>query len=345
MKAFRLEGWQQQPKLSDVPVPEPGPGQVLVKIGGAGACHSDLHLMEWPEGQLPWKVPFTLGHENAGWVAATGPGVEGWSHDDPVAVYGAWGCGRCRACRLGRETYCENAATQSSSGGGLGADGGMAEYMLVPSARFLVPLGDLDPVHAAPLTDAALTPYHAIKETQHRIEPGASVVVFGIGGLGHMAVQLLRAVTPARVIAIDTSKEKRELAREVGAHAAIDGADPDVVAQVRELTGGAGAAVVYDCVGAEQTLAGGAGMLRFEGRLMLIGLAGGSVPFSFFGVPYGASVATSYWGTIPELMEVLALAQDKRIHTKLERFTLEDAPRVYDRLREGTIEGRAVLVP
>lgn len=163
MKAFRLTAWQHPPELLDVDVPDPGPGQALIRVGGAGACHSDLHLMEWPAGQLPYPLPFTLGHENAGWVEKIGAGVTGFSIGDPVAVYGPWGCGHCRPCRLGIESYCENAAEIVGAGGGLGLDGGMAPYMLVPAARFLVPLRDLHPRDAAPLTDAGLTPYHAIK--------------------------------------------------------------------------------------------------------------------------------------------------------------------------------------
>ncbi len=191
-----------------MPVPEPGPGQVLVKVGGAGACHSDLHLMEWPEGTMSFGVPFTLGHENAGWVEALGAGVEGLAEGEAVAVYGPWGCGRCRSCRLSAENYCERQAEIGAFGGGLGLDGGMAEYMLVPHPRLLLPLGDLDPRDAAPLSDAALTPYHAVKRSLDLLVPGSTAVVIGVGGLGHMAVQILRALSPARIVAVDTSADK-----------------------------------------------------------------------------------------------------------------------------------------
>src|SRR5262249_17924609 len=186
MRAYQLVEWQQPPELrDDVPVPEPGPGEVLVKVGGAGACHSDLHVMEWPPGFLPYELPFTLGHENAGWVGAGGPGGKGWAPGEAVAVYGPWGCGRCRNCRRSLETLCERAGELKAAGGGLGRDGGMAEYMLVPDPRLLVPLGELDPRDAAPLSDAALTPYHAIKLVLHTLVPGTSTVVIGVGGLGH----------------------------------------------------------------------------------------------------------------------------------------------------------------
>ncbi|HWB70411.1 MAG TPA: alcohol dehydrogenase catalytic domain-containing protein, partial [Solirubrobacterales bacterium] len=202
MRAYQLTEWQSPPELREVPVPEPGPGQVLIKVGGAGACHSDLHLMEWPAGTMAFDAGFTLGHENAGWVEKLGAGVEGLEPGEPVAVYGPWGCGRCRSCRLSAENYCERQAEIGAFGGGLGLDGGMAEYMLVPHARLLLPLGDLDPREAAPLSDAALTPYHAIKRSLRLLTPGSSAVVIGVGGLGHMAVQILGALSPARIVAV-----------------------------------------------------------------------------------------------------------------------------------------------
>ena len=145
-------------------MPEPGPGEALVKVGGAGACHSDLHLLELPAGARSFTLPFTLGHENAGWVETMGPGATGFAPGDPVIVYGPWGCGLCMNCRTGMENYCE-ASGEPSPGGLGGTDGGMAEYLLVPSTRYLIPLGDLDPRVAAPLSDAGLTSYHAVKRS------------------------------------------------------------------------------------------------------------------------------------------------------------------------------------
>src|SRR6202047_4326484 len=212
MKAFQLTGWQKPPELREVPVPEPGPGQVLLKIGGAGACHSDLHLMEAPEGPKPFKIPFTLGHENAGWVEKLGSGATGFAVGDPVIVYGPWGCGICANCRVGMENYCEDSA--QAIPGGLGRDGGMANYMVVPSTRFLLPLGKLDPRDAAPLTDAALTSYHAVKRSIHLLGPGSTAVVIGTGGLGQMAIQVLKALNGAtKIIAVDTAVDKLEIAK------------------------------------------------------------------------------------------------------------------------------------
>ena len=215
MKALQLIDWKTDPELVEVPKPTPGPGEVVVKIGGAGACHSDLHLMhDFEPGMWPWKLPFTLGHENAGWVDSVGYGVTTVSKGDAVVVYGAWGCGKCSRCRQGFENYCENQAEAPvvNGGCGLGLDGGMAEYLLVPAERLLLRLPDgLDPTTAAALTDAGLTPYHAIRRSWLKMAPTSTVVVVGVGGLGHIAVQLVKATTAAKVIAVDNRQEALEL--------------------------------------------------------------------------------------------------------------------------------------
>ena len=343
MRAYRLLDWQRPPQLVEAPVLEPGPGQVLIKVAGAGACHSDLHLMEWPEGQLPWTLPFTLGHENAGWVEALGDGVDDLDVGQPVIVHGPWGCGRCRACRLSEENYCERQAEIGANGGGLGLDGGMAEYMLVPSSRLLVPLGDLDPRDAAPLTDAALTPYHAIKRSLHLLVPGSTAVVIGVGGLGHMGVQILKATSPARIVAVDAAAGKLELAREVGADDAL--VPDDAAEAVGEITGGLGAELVIDMVGADSTLELASKLVRPRSDLTVVGLAGGMLEVGFFALPYECQLATTYWGSSVELMEVLGLASAGKIKGHVERFGLDDVAAVYDRLREGQISGRAVVCP
>lgn len=344
MKALQLTAWQQEPQLVDIDIPKPGPGAVLIRVGGAGACHSDLHLMEWPAGMLPYPLPFTLGHETAGWVAELGPGVTGFQIGDPVAVYGPWGCGHCRTCRLGQENYCERAAEIKAAGGGLGLNGGMAEYMLVPSSRFLVPLHVLSPGEAAPLTDAGLTPYHAIKRSLGLLVPGSSAVVIGAGGLGHMAIQMLAALSPAKVIAVDTAADKLELAREVGAAFGVS-ADTSAAPMIIELTHGQGAELVVDFVGADSTLALGAKVVRKQGHLTVVGLAGGKLPFDFFALPYECSLATTYWGTLPELMEVIALAEAGTIKPHIQSFPLDQAVEAYRLLKQGKLAGRAVIDP
>lgn len=344
MQALQLVSWGKPVELREVPVPQPGPGEVVLKVAAAGACHSDLHLMEWPEGLLPWTLPFTIGHENAGWVHAIGAGVKGIREGDAMLVYGPWGCGHCVPCRLGRENYCDHSASAPAAGGGLGMHGGMAEYMLVPSSRLLVPLGKVDPVLAAPLSDAALTPYHAIKSSLPQLQPGSHAVVIGVGGLGMMAVQLLRALCATTIIAIDTRADQLQRARELGAHHTVVAGD-NALAEARALTGERGADLVLDVVGAEQTLLQGAKLLRMQGRLVIVGLAMGSLPVNFFSVPYGAQVATSYWGSITELMELVSLAQAGRLQLNVQRYPLQRAVEAYRDLREGRIQGRAVIVP
>ncbi|MBK1782785.1 NAD(P)-dependent alcohol dehydrogenase [Prauserella cavernicola] len=348
MRALRLPDWKSEPVFADVEEPVPGPGQVVVRIGGAGVCHSDLHLMhDFEAGQTPWGPPFTLGHENAGWVHALGQGVTGLETGQPVAVYGPWGCGSCRNCRLGIETYCENpaAAPAPGGGGGLGLDGGMADLMLVPHARHLVPLPDgLDPVVAAPLTDAGLTPYHAVRRSWPKLVPGSTAVVIGIGGLGHLALQIIKATTAARVIAVDAREDALAHARELGADLALP-SGPETASRIKDATRGVGADVVIDCVGNDATLALGAASGRQLGDLTIVGIGGGSLGVSFFAVPYELSVQTTYWGSRPELIEVLDLAARGLLHTTVTRFAFDDAPEAYRMLARGELTGRAVVTP
>lgn len=344
MLAYQLTAWQQPPELRDVPIPDPGPGEVLVKVAGAGACHSDLHLMEWPEGTMPFDLPFTIGHENTGWVAGLGAGVTGLAEGEAVAVYGPWGCGHCRACRLSREDYCEHQAELGAFGGGLGLNGGMAEYMLVPASRLLVPLGELDPRDAAPLTDAGLTPYHAIKRSLDLLVPGSTAVVIGVGGLGHMAVQMLHALSPARIVAVDMSADKLRVAREVGADETFEPGE-DTAAAIRELTGGRGAELVLDVVGSDDTLALARQLLSFESHLTVVGLAGGTIAYDWTVLPFESQLTTTYWGTAVELIEVLELARAGKIHAHVERFPLDRVEDAYARMREGSLDGRAVICP
>jgi propanol-preferring alcohol dehydrogenase len=341
MEAFRLVGYQKPPELREVPVPEPGPGQVLLKVGGAGACHSDLHIMETPAGQI--DLPFTLGHENAGWVERLGPGAAGYSVGDAVLVYGPWGCGRCFNCRMGIENYCEN--SHEFRPGGLGRDGGMASYLLVPSTRFLVPLGTLDPRDAAPLTDAALTSYHVVKRSLHLLGAGSTAVVIGVGGLGQMAVQLLRVLSGATtIVAVDTAADKLEIARQMGADEALLSGDA-AVKRIKDMTRGQGAAVVLDMVGVDATLTFAAQVARVLGHVTIVGLGGGALPVNFFTLPHECSVASPYWGSITELMEVVTLAQAGTIQMLVEHFPLERAGEAYSLLHDGKIRGRAVITP
>lgn len=343
MKAVRFDGVGRPARIAEVPKPEPGPGQVLIKIGGAGVCHSDLHVMEE---DLGFHGGFTLGHENAGWVAQLGAGVTGFKEGDAVAVYGPWGCGHCHACQLSMENYCENWAELGGFGGGLGFDGGMAEYMLAPSARFLVPLGSLTAATAAPLTDAALTPYHAIKRALPLLTPDATVVVVGIGGLGHMAVQLVRALAPVRVIAGDVDLAKLDQAKTLGADDLVNTRDVNAAAEeIRKIVGPRGAGLVLDCIGVQPTFDLGARILGRNSVWTIVGLGGGRHDFHHGSTPYGCLMSIPYWGSRVELMEVVAMARDGRIHAEVAEFSLDQAVQVYGKLKAGQIRGRAVLVP
>ncbi|HEX7094470.1 MAG TPA: NAD(P)-dependent alcohol dehydrogenase [Acidimicrobiales bacterium] len=345
MRALQLTEWKQQPQIREVAEPEPGPGQVVVRIAGAGACHSDLHLMhDFDAGSVPWSPPFTLGHENAGWVHALGAGVTGFEVGEPVAVYGPWGCGHCVRCRAGAENYCDNAGGIPYAGGGLGTDGGMAEYLLVPSARHLVKLGEVDPVEAAPLTDAALTPYHAIKRSLPLLVPGSTTVVIGAGGLGHMAIQLLGALCPTKIVVVDQRDEALFLAAELGADHTVK-AGPDAVREITEISGGRGTDFVLDLVGADSTIALGAAVARSNSHVTVVGIAGGTYTFSFFSQRYAVALSTTYWGTVTELAEVIALAEAGRVRPHIELFPLDQANEAYERMRNGTLNGRAVIVP
>jgi alcohol dehydrogenase, propanol-preferring len=343
MKAFQFVEFQKPAELREVAVPEPGPGEVLIKIGGAGACHSDLHVLESPSTTKGFKLPFTLGHENAGWVEKLGSGATGFNVGDPVIVYGPWGCGSCPNCRVGMENYCENSAQHKA--GGLGRNGGMANYMIVPSTRFLLPLGKLDPRDAAPLTDAALTSYHAVKRSIHLLGPGSTAVVIGTGGLGQMAIQVLKALSgAATVVAVDTAVAKLETAKKMGADETLLSGD-DAVKRVRDITRGQGANLVLDMVGVNPTMQMAAQMSRVLGHLTIVGLGGGALPVNFHSPAKECSVASPYWGSIPELMEVLSLAQAGKIKMLVEHFPLEKASDAYHLLHDGKIMGRAVMVP
>jgi propanol-preferring alcohol dehydrogenase len=344
MRALQLKSFQSDPELVDLPEPEPGPGQVVIKVGGAGACHSDLHVMrEFAEGMARWGPPFVLGHEAAGWVHRTGGNIKNLEHGQPVAVYGLLGCGHCKPCAAGAENLCVH-GMEGPPGIGFGVDGAMAEYLLIADPRRLVPIGDLDPADVAPLTDAGLTPYRVIKRVQPQLTPGSHAVVIGAGGLGHLAIQILDALTPARVIAVDTREPALALAREVGAAATVQ-ASKDAAEQVKEATGGAGADVVLDFVGSAPTIALGAAVAKPGMDLVVIGAAAGQFTWNFYALPYEVKLTTSFWGTLPELHEVIALARQNKVKAHIQRFPLEEAMHAYELMEKGQLDGRAVIVP
>ena len=342
MLAYRLLQAQMQPEFQEVPEPHAGAGQVVVKVAGSGLCHTDFTVIS--RDRSHWgndQPPFTLGHEIAGWVEEVGAGVTKFQRGDAVAVNPSWAsCGRCHTCRSGEENHC--LYQKGIRAPGVGYDGGHAPYVLVPEARFLVPIGDLDPVAAAPLTDAGITTYSAVKLALPGIWPGSAAVVIGVGGLGIYAVQFLRLLTGARVVAVDSTEARLTLAREHGADDVIP-SGPDAADRIRELTGGVGAAFVLDCVGVNATLATAVAALSWRGRLTMVGAAGGSVPFDFFKVPPGAQMTTSLNGGSIALMEVVELAALGRLKVLVDRYPLSAAKRAYDDFEYGRLVGRAVL--
>lgn len=344
MQAVQYRTPGSAPEVVTVPDPEPGPGQVLLQVTAAGVCHSDIAVMEMPADQLGFPLPLTLGHEGAGRVAALGAGVEGVEIGAMMAVYGPWGCGRCRQCATGAENYCLHARERGIFPPGLGAPGAMADYLIVDDARHLVPLGELDPVQNVSLTDAGLTPYHAISLSLPKLVPGSTTVVIGAGGLGHVAIQLLRALTATRIIALDLSEDRLDLARRVGAHETVL-SDSGAAERIRALTDGLGAQVILDFVGAPPTTATAAAAAGIAADITVVGLGGGTVPVGFGSLPYETTVTSPYWGTRTELIEVLDLARQGEVSVHVETFALDEAPLAYERLHAGQITGRAVIVP
>jgi propanol-preferring alcohol dehydrogenase len=343
VKAVQLVAWERPAEVRELPTPAPGPGEVLLRVTAAGLCHSDLHLMHWPAGTLPYALPFTLGHEVAGEVAALGDGAEGVDVGDSLLVYGPWGCGVCPRCSRGEEHLCERRDLRRGTGCGLGRNGGLAEYVVLPSPRLAVGIGDLDPAAAAPLADAALTPYHAVKRALRDLRPGSATVVIGVGGLGHVAVQLLRALSGCRVVAVDLREEALAMALEAGADAALPAAG--LAAQAVQHAAGVPVGLVIDCVGADATLALAAGSVAPGGQIAIIGVGGGTLPFRFGAIPFETPVVFSNWGTRAELAEVVELARAGVIRLEVERVELADVPAAYARLESGDVRGRVVAVP
>ena len=347
MKAVQYRRFGASPEVVEIDKPTPGPGEVLLKVTAAGLCHSDIFLMSLPEANYEFgTLPLTLGHEGVGTVAELGAGVTSVKVGQNVAVYGPWGCGVCRQCASGHENYCTQAAQMHILAPGLGSPGAMAEYMIVDDPRHLVDIGSMNPATTAPLTDAALTPYHSIRPRLWKLGAGSTTVVIGAGGLGHMGIQILRALSGTRIIALDVDETKLQLAKDSGADVTMLSSDHDVVARIAEMTGGRMAEGVFDFAGFQSSvdlarqLVGVGGDLRIVG----LGLGGVTTPVGFFVTPYEATVGVSYWGYRQELYDVIELAREGKIHVHAETYAIDDAPTAYEKLRQGTLTGRAVVV-
>jgi propanol-preferring alcohol dehydrogenase len=346
MKAVKLVGPGSM-QLQDVPEPEIGADDVLVKIAGAGLCHSDLHVLH-----LGDQWPFfggTVGHEGAGWVERAGPEVQGLDKGDAVLISVIWPCGHCRACVEGRDNACmvNGSRNMFPTVPGLGPDGAMAEFIVV-KARYLDRIGDLDPIAAAPLADAGVTPLHAINSAREHLTPGSTAVVIAVGGLGHMGLQILKATTAARVIAIDSDESKLELARNLGADLVLK-SDAEAAQKVLDETGAYGADAVFDFVGVQPTVELATKIVAPEGALRFAGLGGGSFSYTADtdaeALPWGVNVQRSFGGTRADQLQVIALAQQGNLHVETVTYPLADFQRAFDDLEANRITGRAVLVP
>jgi len=345
MPAYRIVEWGKPPQLVETAIPQPGPGQVLVKVAGNGLCHSDATMRQIPAEMgeaIGWRVPFTLGHEIAGWVERVGDGVTALNPGDPVALVSPESDGTCAFCLRGQDSACPNGL----AGRGYGRDGGLAPFVLVRSTRHVIPLRSLDPIVAGPLTDAGATSYHAVKRVLHRLEPGSSAVVIGAGGLGSFAVQHLRALSAARVIAVDTNEARLAYATELGAHEVIAGVDGGTAGAIRALTDGEGAAAVLDFVGVDATIEAGIAATRACGAYACIGSAGGTFRRPWYGgLPRDGEVFNFQGSNVSDARDVLALADAGLIRSDVDVFPLSQVAEAYAALDEGRLRGRAVVTP
>jgi NAD+-dependent secondary alcohol dehydrogenase Adh1 len=340
MRAALLGEYHRPLELVERPEPEPsGPRSVVVRIGGAGVCATDLHAIDGHMEPAGLRLPVVLGHENAGWVHAVGDDVTTVAVGDAVLLYPAYSCGLCVPCRRGQEVFCDRHEFT-----GLTRDGGFADYVLVDE-RSIVPLPEgAHPADVAPHADAGITAYHAVKKLVPRLVPGSTAAVIGIGGVGHVGLQLVRVLGAAKVVAIDTDERRRRLARELGADEVL-GDEPDVAGAARELTNGAGVDVVVDFVGADEAHASALGMLARQGIYSIVGY-GGTVSHPSVGFVAGETALTgNLVGNWIDLWEILQLHAQGSVMLRSETHPLEEVNDVLAKLREGEVTGRAVLVP
>ncbi|GGK90989.1 NAD(P)-dependent alcohol dehydrogenase [Nocardia jinanensis] len=343
MLAVQLTAWGSEPELREIPTPRPCGEELLVRVEAAGLCRSDLHVMDSAAGGFDYPLPLTLGHEVAGTVIDAGPFADrGWIGES-VVVHGIWSCGACRNCARGRENYCLRLRSDGRGvpiGNGLGHPGGLAQAMIVPAGRFLVRTRGVDPVVCAPLADAGLTAYHAVREHRDLIDSGGVCLVVGVGGLGHLAVQILREFGAGRIIAVDNRPDARTQARRLGADAVF----PDIGSATGDL--GEGADLIVDFAGAPDTVGPAGSALAPGGRLVVVGSAGGRLEVGKdVGLAMGWGVTAPFWGPRSDLVAVVELARRGVLHVTAQTFPLTEAVEVYRRLRAGGITGRAVLVP
>jgi NAD+-dependent secondary alcohol dehydrogenase Adh1 len=342
VKAVRLHAYNKTPVVEEVPEPKvKDPFDVVVKIGGAGVCRTDLHIIlgQWDAAMSP-TLPYTLGHENAGWVHEVGPGVVNVEVGDTVIVHPTPTCGLCRACRAGDDMHCAN----STFPGLDGSEGGMAEYLLT-SARACVKLDPTtEPKDVAALADAGITAYHAVRKVIPLLHPGTTCAVIGAGGLGHIGIQCLAALTATKIVVVDRNEAALELAAELGAdHTVV--ADGSHVDAVKDLTGGEGADVVLDFVAEEGAENEGFEMTRPTGSYSVIGYGGELRIPTLDIISTERNVIGNIVGTYNELAELMVLAQTGKVTLHTQTYPLDAAPDALADLDAGRVRGRAILTP
>jgi NAD+-dependent secondary alcohol dehydrogenase Adh1 len=340
MRAVRLHGYHEQPVVDEVPEPTvKGPFDVVVKIGGAGVCRTDLHIIEgqWAEA-MDVTLPYTIGHENAGWVHEVGSAVTNVAVGDTVILHPTPTCGLCRACRAGQDMHCSESAFP-----GLDRDGGMAEYLLT-SARACVKLDpSTQPQDVAALADAGITAYHAVRKAIPLLYPGTSCVVVGAGGLGHIGIQCLEALTATNIVVVDQNPDALKLAEQLGAHHTVV-ADGGQVDAVKELTDG-GADVVLDFVAEQGAENDGFAMTRPAGSYYVIGYGGTLTIPTLDVISTERNIIGNIVGTYNELAELMVLAQAGHVTLHTKTYSLDAAQEALHDLDAGLVRGRAILVP
>jgi NAD+-dependent secondary alcohol dehydrogenase Adh1 len=341
MKAVRVHEYQQPPSIDEVPQPDlQSHHDVIVRIGGAGVCRTDLHVVDgWFQDLMPPEIPLTLGHENAGWVEAVGDAVTSVKVGDPVIVHPLHTCGHCWGCRIGEDMYCGTSAFP-----GVNVAGGYAEYLRTSGRSLVVLPESIAPADVAPYADAGLTAYRAVRKASKILQPGMTVAVIGGGGgLGHIAIQLLGEMTPARVVAIDKSETGRALAAEVGAEVVVDPADaPQTIA---ELTGEIGADAVIDFVGEHDTPQLALQILRQGGTYYIVGYGAELKVVTTELVLKEISIVGNLVGNYADLGELMQLVEREKVKLTTQTYTLDQAVQALDDLDHGRIKGRGVLVP
>ncbi|WP_163506714.1 NAD(P)-dependent alcohol dehydrogenase [Fodinicola acaciae] len=341
MKAVRLHKYHQQPVVEEVPEPTAkGPFDVVVKIGGAGVCRTDLHIIEeqWAE-KSGVTLPYTIGHENAGWVHEIGSAVTNVAVGDTVILHPTPTCGLCHACRAGNDMHCLNGSFP-----GINTDGGMAEFLLT-SARACIKLDPATgPEDVAALADAGITAYHAVRKAVPLLYPGTTCVVNGAGGLGHIGIQSLAALTATRIVVVDRNPAALALAAELGADETV-AADGKHVDAVLDLTDGQGAEVVLDFVAEQGAQQDAFAMTRRDGSHYVIGYGSNIDVPTIDIISTERSIVGNLVGTYNDLAELMVLAQAGKVTLHTKKYPLDAALDALADLDAGKVRGRAILTP